>query len=272
MPVVEGVSVLGELGRGAQSVVYRVSRGGAEFAMKVLRSAHGGDDRAVTAFRREAALLALAGHDGLARVHEVGVADDRPFLIMDLVDGGELTGVLRGGPLPEERIISIGVEIADVLAAVHRVGLVHRDVKPHNILLQPDGRARLIDLGLAARSASGVTGDPAAGAGTLMYSAPEQVGTLKRPVDGRSDLYSLGVVLYECAAGRPPFVAADAGDLLRMHATTPPPDLAAVRPDLSPGLVAVVDKLLEKDPDDRYATCTGLLADLRALAADRAAV
>jgi diguanylate cyclase (GGDEF)-like protein len=270
-PAVGGVTVLGELGRGAQSVVYRVRRGAADFAMKVLHSSLDGDPQAVAAFRREAALLALAGHSGLARVHEVGVADDRPYLIMDLVDGGELADVLRDGPLPEDRVLAIGLEVADVLAAVHRVGLVHRDIKPHNILLQPDGPARLIDLGLAAHSTTSMA-RPCPGAGTLMYSAPEQVGTLKRPVDGRSDLYSLGVVLFECAAGQPPFASADVGELLRMHATTPPPDLAALRPGLSPGLVSVIGKLLEKDPDDRYAGCAGLVADLRALAADRTAV
>src|SRR5690606_34176036 len=137
------------------------------------------------------------------------------------------------------------------LAAVHQVGLIHRDLKPQNIMVQPDGRARLIDFGLAAMTEA-YAADTVIG--TLAYAAPEQSGTLNRVVDARSDLYALGVVLVECATGRPPFTSPDVGDLLWMHATVQAPDIRTLRPDLSPGLAAVVATLLAKDPDDRYQT------------------
>jgi diguanylate cyclase (GGDEF)-like protein len=250
-------------------VVYRVHHNGTDLAMKVLHAPLDADRQTLAAFRREAALLALADHPGLPTVHDVGEADGRPYLIMDLIEGQELAAALRPGPLAEERILQLGVEVAEALAAVHRVGLVHRDVKPQNILLHTGGRARLIDLGMAARSSTDLSDVVA---GTLTYAAPEQAGTLKRPVDARADLYSLGVVLYECAAGQVPFSGSDVGELLRMHATLPPPELLELRGDLSPTLAQIIVRLLAKDPDDRYANCASLIADLRALAADRTAV
>lgn len=120
----------------------------------------------------------------------------------------------------------------------------------------------MIDFGLAVRE---VDGDAEAVAGTLLYSSPEQAGTLSRPVDQRSDLYSFGVVVYECLAGRAPFTSSDVGDLLRMHAVMPPPDLREVAPDVPPALAAIVARLLAKEPDDRYQTGADLLADLRRL-------
>nr|WP_240942464.1 diguanylate cyclase [Planosporangium thailandense] len=259
---------MAELGRGARSVVYRVHHNGTDLAMKVLHAPLDADRRTLASFRREASLLALADHPGLPAVHDVGEADGRPYLIMDLIEGQELATALRSGPLAEERILQLGIEVAEALAAVHRVGLVHRDVKPQNILLSAGGRARLIDLGMATRTSAELS---EVVAGTLVYAAPEQAGTLKRPVDARADLYSLGVVLYECAAGRVPFASADVGELLRLHATVPPPDLRALRGDLSATLVQIIGRLLAKDPDDRYATCASLVADLRALTADRTA-
>jgi diguanylate cyclase (GGDEF)-like protein len=264
-PTVPGVTVVAELGRGAHSVVYRVRRDGADLAMKVFVGPLSEDRRTLATFHREAALLALAGHPGLAGVHHVGEAQGRPYLIMDLIEGRELVQELAAGHLSDDRVIALAVETADALAAIHRVGLVHRDVKPQNIILGPTGRARLIDLGMATRSTVDVTD---VSAGTLAYAAPEQAGTLKRPVDARSDLYSLGVVLFECVTGHPPFRSPDVGELLRMHAATPPPDLRALRPDLSPALAAIIARLLQKDPDDRYASCAGLIADLRRAATD----
>ncbi|GAB1646336.1 hypothetical protein KRMM14A1259_67590 [Krasilnikovia sp. MM14-A1259] len=266
-PAVPGVTVLAELGRGAKSVVYRVHHNGTELAMKTLHGPVGADRRILADFRREAALLALASHPGLPTVHDVGDVAGQPYLIMDLITGEELAATLRSGPLAAERILHLGVEVAEALAALHRVGLVHRDVKPQNILLSPGGQARLIDLGMATRAGAD---HESVVAGTLTYSAPEQAGTLKRPVDARADLYSLGVVLYQCAAGQVPFSTPDVGELLRMHATMAPPDLLATRGDLPPTLVKIIARLLAKDPDDRYATCASLIADLRTLASDPA--
>ncbi len=271
-----GIQVLGELGRGAQSVVYRVRRDGSDFAAKILLSRVGSPAGAASVlFRREAALLAWVNHPGLAAVHEVGEAAGRPYLVMDLIDGDDLAVLVRQGPLPPQRVVELGVQIGDALAAVHRAGLIHRDVKPANVIVQPDGRARLIDLGLAGRHPGGPggssAGDGAEVVGTLAYAAPEQSGALNGPVDARSDLYSLGVMLYECVTGQPPYRADDVGELLRLNATAPIPDPRTLRQDVPAGLAAIVTRLLAKDPDDRYRTAAGLVADLRVLAAEPAA-
>ncbi|GAA0810252.1 diguanylate cyclase [Spirilliplanes yamanashiensis] len=267
-PGAAGVTVLGEIGRGAQATVYRVRRGGAEYAMKVLRPAGPADGAEQTAFRREAALLAAVVHPGIARVHEVGTYEGRPYLLMDLLDGDRLGRVLADGPLSATRAASLGADVADALAAAHAAGLVHRDVKPDNVLVRADGAARLVDFGLATRAGAG---DAAAAdgpiAGTMAYSAPEQTGMLNRPVDGRSDLYSLGALLFECLTGAPPYAAADVGELLRLHAVAPVPDPGERVPGLPAGLGAIVRTLLAKDPDDRYASADGVAADLRRVAA-----
>jgi eukaryotic-like serine/threonine-protein kinase len=255
-----GVTVVGELGRGAQTVVHRVRRDGREWAMKIFPDVRGDD-----ALRREAALLAWINHPGLPQVHEVGVAGRRPYLIMELIEGRSLAEVLRVRPLTVGGAIRLGIEVAAALGALHRVGLVHRDVKPHNIMIEPDGTARLIDLGMAGRAAARPDAEVA---GTPLYSAPEQSGTLNRPVDARTDLYALGAVLHECLTGVPPFTAPDVGELLRLHAAAPPPDPRAARPEVPGTLADVVAKLLAKDPDDRYQTGAGLAADLGRLAAD----
>ncbi|NJC72410.1 diguanylate cyclase [Planosporangium thailandense] len=266
--VLPGVEVVGELGRGAETIVYRVRRLGVDYALKLLTSSTVDVDRALAALRREAALLACVDHPLLPRIFDVGRVDAGPYLLLELIEGGPLTQALRDGGLDEARTLRLATDLAGPLAAVHRAGLVHRDVKPDNILLGADGTARLIDFGLAARG--GMPDD--AVAGTLVYTAPEQTGMLKRPVDGRSDLYALGAVLYECLTGVPPYQADDAGDLIRLHATAPVPDVRTVRPDVSPTFAAIIAKLLAKDPDDRYAGGEHLLADLERLRAEPDAV
>ncbi|RSM40104.1 hypothetical protein DMB66_57560 [Actinoplanes sp. ATCC 53533] len=258
-----GVTVLGELGRGARTVVYRVTRDGHDRAMKVFPG--GSDPAAMQDLRREAALLAWTDHPALPRVYEVGQSGQRPYLIMELIEGRSLGEILRIRPLAVDHALRLGGQLAGALAALHGVGLVHRDVKPHNIMIEPDGTARLIDLGMAGRT-SAQRSDAAVG--TLQYSAPEQGGTLNRPVDARSDLYSLGAVLHECLTGAPPFASTDASELLRLHSGAPPPDPRDDRPEVPATLAAILAKLLAKDPDDRYQSAAGLGADLSRLAAD----
>ena len=264
-PAIPGLRVLEYLGGGTQSAVYRVEREGRDHALKILRAeaSSEGREEAARAFRREAAVLACLHHPALPEIHEVGQSDGRPYLIMELLDGRDLAEVLRDGPLAEAELVAHAIEIADALTAAHHHGLVHRDVKPANIIIA-GGRAKLIDFGLATHSGRSIDDDVVTG--TMLYSSPEQNGMLNRPVDARSDLYSLGAVLHQCATGAPPFEASDVGELLRMHAVARPPDLVAARPDLSPALAAIVARLLAKDPDDRYQQADGLLADLRAVA------
>jgi diguanylate cyclase (GGDEF)-like protein len=260
------LEVISRLGRGAETVVYRVRRHGDEYALKVLSTTDG--RRALAAVRREAALLGCVGHRLLPRIFEVGQTAAGPYLILEYIDGGPLSQTLRYGRLDEGSAVRLAIDLVGPLTAAHRAGLVHRDVKPDNVIVDPAGTARLIDFGLAARG--GAHDDRVAG--TLLYSAPEQTGMLKRPVDGRSDLYSLGVLLFECVTGQVPYYADDAGELIRQHATAPVPDARALRPDLSHTMAAIIATLMAKDPDDRYQSGEGLLTDLRRLAAHPNAV
>jgi diguanylate cyclase (GGDEF)-like protein len=259
------LELLEELGRGSSTVVYRAGRGDRHYAVKIQQA--GGAEQ-VAAFNREAALLASLHHPGLVRVHEVGDLDGRPYLVMDLLAGQSLATVLRHAPLSDLQATAVVIEVADALAAAHQAGLVHRDLKPDNIMVGPDGRVTLIDFGLAARARRNDTG---VAVGTFQYSAPEQTGTLHRSVDGRADLYSLGVVLFECLTQALPFRTSDVGELIRMHLTAPPP-LDELPPTVSPALRGVLERLLAKDPDDRYHTCAGLIADLRRIASGERAV
>src|SRR5690242_3183799 len=258
------LDVVAEIGRGADTVVYRVRRHGRDYALKVLTRIQADPHAALTAVRREAALLGCVGHPLLPRIFEVGQVDGRPYLVLEFIDGSPLSAVLRAGPLDEAATLRLAIDVVGPLAAAHRTGLVHRDIKPDNIIVGLRGDARLIDFGMVARG--GVLDDPVL-AGTLLYSAPEQTGMLKRSVDGRADLYALGVLLFECLTGQTPYRSPDAGELIRLHATAPVPDLRSLRPDLSPTLAAVVGKLMAKDPDDRYESGECLLADLRRLGA-----
>jgi tetratricopeptide (TPR) repeat protein len=225
------------------------------------------------AFRREAALLASVDHPLVPSMYEVGLTDGRPYVVMDLVSGRQLADLLAAEPLLPARAIRVLLDVLDPLVAVHRKGLVHRDIKPQNVLVQPDGSARLIDFGLATRDTTGAAKSPrVATVGTVAYAAPEQLGMFTRTVDARSDLYSLGVLLFECLTGRLPFVAEDIGELLHLHATAQPPDLRGLVADLPPMLAVVVETLLAKDPDDRYQSAANLAADLARIAAEPEAV
>src|SRR5690242_12532377 len=261
---IAGFEVLDEIGRGSAATVLRVRRSsdGAWYAMKLLDEDGSVGRPTLTGLCREAALLASVDHPGLMGIHEVGEHHGRPYLVMDLVEGQMLTKLLEQGPLAPERAIAVALDVVEPLAAVHRTGLVHRDVKPDNIMIRPDGRAQLIDFGLATRES---TDDAEVTVGTLMYAPPEQSGVLRRSVDNRSDLYALGVVLFECLAGQAPFVSVDVGELLRMHAVAPPPNLLDIVPDIPPRLAEIVATLLAKDPDDRYQRGEALAADLHNL-------
>jgi len=252
--------VISELGRGADTVVYRVRRRGVDYALKALTSPSG---QALAAVRREAALLGSVGHPLLPRIFEVGQAPTGPYLILEYIDGFPLSQTLRRGRLDEHAAVRLAIDLVEPLAAAHRAGLVHRDVKPDNVIVEPVGTSRLIDFGLAARG--GAHDDRVAG--TLLYSAPEQTGMLKRPIDGRSDLYAVGVLLYECVTGEVPYATKDAGELIRLHARAPVPDARALCPQLTATMAAIIATLMAKDPDDRYQSGESLLSDLRMLAA-----
>ncbi len=252
-----------ELGRGATTAVYRALRDGREYAVK-LKELTGPDDPARITFRREAAILAALRHPCLGKVYEVGDDGEVAWLAMELIGGRTLAELLGAGTaISEEQAVAIAADVASALDAAHRVGLVHRDVAPRNVVIRQDGRAVLIDFGLATPTGTRQPDDSVVG--TVLYSAPEQTGMVHRPVDRRSDLYSLGAVMFECLTGRPPFRAVDVGEVVRLHAVAPLPDLRSLRPDATPEVGRIVARLLAKDPDDRYQDAASLLADLEAL-------
>jgi serine/threonine protein kinase/serine phosphatase RsbU (regulator of sigma subunit) len=258
---IPGVSLGPELGRGAESVVYQAFREGKKVAVKIRHGASTPQDDAGLRVRREAAFAARLRHPGLASIMEVGEASARAYMVMEFVEGPNLAEhIQQRGVLSQDEIISIGAVLASALAEVHRFGMVHRDIKPQNILLA-NGQPKLIDFGFAKQTNANDQRPQEGVVGTLLYSAPEQIGMLKRPVDGRADLYALGATLYECATGHPPFQTRDINELLRQHAAFVPPEVREINARISPALSQIIAKLLAKDPDDRYQSGNELAAE-----------
>ncbi|MEK6578350.1 MAG: AAA family ATPase, partial [Bdellovibrionota bacterium] len=261
---IPGIKILGEVGRGSQSIVYRATRGDKIFAVKIPRENSLAKDSLVR-FRREAGVLARGHHPGLAEIVEIGDIQGHPYLVMEYVEGKTLSSILEEGPVSEDIAVGIAKALAGALHIVHGYGLVHRDVKPQNILVDADFRAKLIDFGFAGVVDDVHIKDKDAIVGTFLYSPPEQTGVLKRPIDGRTDLYSLGISLFECVTGTTPYRSKDPAELIRLHAVMAPPDVREFSPEVSVGFAAIINKLLGKDPDDRYQSAKGLLFDLERL-------
>jgi len=253
------------LGRGGMGTVYLATqeRLGRKVALKVISPELAEDREFHDRFLRESQVAASLDHPNVIPVHDAGEADGVLYIAMRYVSGPTLSAMLRErGSLPPEEALRIGEQIAGALDAAHAAGLVHRDVKPANVLLaEPGGHAYLCDFGLAKRTASVAVTSAGVFLGTADYSAPEQIDG--RPLDGRADVYSLGCMLFHCLAGRPPYVRDTELAVLHSHLHDPPPSLASVRPDLPPALDSVIARATAKDPDDRYATAGALAGAMR---------
>jgi hypothetical protein len=239
------------IGRGSAGVVYlaRDERLDRAVALKLLVDRRAADAGFRERFLRESRVAAAMEHPHILPIHAAGEAGNDLFIAMRYVQEGDLAGLIaRDGPLAAERAAGIVAGVADALDAAHREGLIHRDVKPGNILVDGHDNAYLADFGLAATRGSGGT----AFAGTIPYAAPEQIQGGE--IDGRADLYALGCVLFECLIGRPPFVRDSQAALLYAHLEEQPPTPSTLRPDLPPALDAVLAQALAKDPEDRYQT------------------
>jgi len=227
-------------------------------------------EAALKRFRREVAVTRDAASPRLVRVFDIGQAGDTVFLTMELVEGESLRELLSRGPLPPERVVALGSEVLRALADLHALGIVHRDVKPGNILIAASGEVKLADFGLARHwegTETRVT-ETEGLVGTVEYLSPEQaLGDL---LDARSDLYSLGVVLFEMLAGKVPLRGDSAIGTIVAHIRQEPPEVRKLRPEAPPWLAAVVARLLAKDRERRYATAADVLADLGARRARRA--
>src|SRR5829696_8722961 len=235
-------------------------------AVKWLRSTLATDPVVTERFRREAIAVARLSHPNIVGVHDVFVHDGRQAVVMQLVDGKSLRQLLdtqkRLGP---ELTIHIGAAVAGALDEAHRAGFVHRDVKPGNILVTSDGRVLLTDFGIAKGLSpdDDLTSDNVM-MGTAKYLSPEQVRG--RRLDGRADLYSLALVLYECLAGRVPFLGESDADTALARLQRDPTDLGRLRPTLPRGLVNLIHRLLSRDPGQRPATGAELRAALQRVA------
>ncbi|WSB73881.1 serine/threonine protein kinase [Streptomyces decoyicus] len=261
-----------EIGRGGMAVVYRAEdlRLGRTVAVKLLAPELARNDTFRRRFAHESRVAAAIDHPHIVPVFEAGETDGVLYIAMRYVRGRDLRALLdRDGPLSLETACRIALQVASALDAAHAHDLVHRDVKPGNILIaegtdsdRPE-HAYLTDFGLTKKSLS-LTGFTSVGqfVGTLDYVAPEQISG--RPVDGRCDVYSLACVLFEMLTGAPPFRRDDDMALLWAHQYDPPPALTELRPDLPEAVDAVFAEALAKVPEDRYETCRGFVAALRA--------
>ncbi|WP_370325739.1 serine/threonine-protein kinase [Euzebya sp.] len=250
--IADRYELLSALGQGGMAHVYTARDRVLDrrIAVKLLRADIGRDDVLRERFLRESRLAARLNHAHIVRVYDAGVDGDTPWMAMELVDGTSLLDRMStSGPLPAEEAVEITTQVLDALTAAHRAGVVHRDVKPANVLLSPDG-AKLSDFGIAKslQAVSDLT-QTNQFMGTPKYTAPEVAMGLA--ADARSDLYSAAVVLWEMLAGEPPFTHENPLALAMMHRTDPLPSLAERRPDLPPALVRAVEAGLAKDPGDR---------------------
>lgn len=264
--------VVRPLGWGGMAEVYlTVDRQlGRQVAVKVIRDRFAHDERFVTRFRREARAAASLSHPHVVAVHDVGVHEGSPFIVMEHVPGRTLAELLRdNGPMPPGRAAEVGEAVARALGTAHAAGIVHRDVKPGNVMVTADGRVKVLDFGIARALRWTPLTDTPAVQGTAEYMAPEYVKG--DGADPRSDIYSLGVVLYELLTGRPPFTGDSPLQVAYKHLEEAPAAPDAVRPGLPASLTAVVMRCLAKHPGDRYRRAEELAADLSNLRSGRPA-
>ncbi|GLW53919.1 protein kinase domain-containing protein [Kitasatospora phosalacinea] len=270
---------LGEiLGVGGMATVYRAldHQLGRPVAVKVLNGGLADDPRFAERFAREARSAALLAHPRIVTVFDSGVDQGSPYLVMELVHGATLGRVIaEQGVLPVERAVGTAAAVLDALAAAHAQGLVHRDIKPGNVMITQDGGVKVVDFGIAraGSSAGQQLTQTASVLGTAAYLSPEQATAGQ--VDGRADLYAVGCVLYEMLAGAPPFTADTPVAVTFKHVTEYPVPVSVHRPDVPPALDAALMRLLAKHPDQRPADAQSaaaeLLAAVPAAPADRTA-
>jgi serine/threonine protein kinase len=255
-PVFNRYEVREKVGSGGMGTVYKAydTHLNRCVALKVLPPVLQEHAEALERFKREARALARLKHPGVAAVYDASVAHGFPYLVLEFVEGATLEQVLRErGPLGIEEVVRLGLDLAEALEHIHRQRIIHRDVKPSNIIIGPEGRAVLADFGIALiaslpRISHGLLGTPE-------YMSPEQADG--RPFDGRADLYSLGVVLYECLTGSVPFERAgeslaELTALMHHILEAPLPALQERREDVPAWLAAIIERCLAKPPENRY--------------------
>ncbi|HWE81355.1 MAG TPA: protein kinase, partial [Gaiellaceae bacterium] len=258
------------VGAGGMSSVYRAHDRVLErdVALKVLHERLNVEQDVVDRFGREAKLVAGLSHQNIVAVIDRGEHAGRPFIVLEFIPGENLKQlVARTGPLPVERALELGIEVARGLSFAHQKGFVHRDVKPQNVLLNGKGEAKVADFGIArpletneAETATGTV------LGTCDYISPEQAQG--RRVDEQTDVYSLGIVLYELLTGSVPFRGDNFVAVAMQHINSPPPPVSLERPDVPRRVEAAIEKALAKDPSDRFPGMSAFCNELEACLAE----
>ena len=266
-PVTKGERYIGkyrvksELGRGGMGAVYLAEQPGLgrEVAIKELIQSAAADPVALKRFLQEAQVMARTSHPNLVQVHDLELMGDTNYIVLEFVRGKSLRDSLNAGPIPLPQVFAVMHGVLQALDYAHKHAIVHRDMKPENVLLSDEGMVKVADFGIARLTDDSGVGGTATKTGTTVgtpqYMSPEQVASSK--VDGRSDLYSAGIMLYELVAGQPPFTASEADGpftLMAKHVQAPPKPPSVLRPGLDMGLEDVIMKSLSKRPEDRYQT------------------
>src|SRR5437016_12013391 len=266
------------IGVGGMGEVYlaRDERLGRKAALKLLPDSLTTDETQLSRFKNEARSASALNHPNILTVYEIGAEGNRQFIATEFIEGTTLRAPLACGRMNPKAALEIAMQVASALAAAHEAGVVHRDIKPENIMLRPDGYAKVLDFGIAKLTEQRLASDdhtvettgvlqtrPGLVLGTAHYMSPEQARGQK--VDARSDIWSLGVVLYEMVGGSPPFRGETPSDCIASILTTEPPPLSGVFPDVPLKLESILEKALRKNSDERYQTIKEMLADLRIL-------